>query len=471
MFGKKVIDMTSGPIASKIIAIAIPTLCMNLIQILYNTADTMIVGLSGEGDAIGAVGSAGFSTQLIINIVLAFSTTANIIVSRHIGAKDEEKTSRAVYTTMFCSLALGLIAMFIGMILARPLMLAIGLSGKILTLAVTYTRFYFIGAPFMALTNTLLAIFRAKGDTKRPFVVLTITGCINVLFNLFFVLVFNMATAGVALATAIANACSCVVLFAMLYKEDGPCKLIIKRKMFDKEEFSKFFRLGAPYALQNSIGVVGDMMAQTSLVTLNSVVSPPNATFAPAMKANSAVGNLSSFTFQAHNVVSQTAMSFVGQNIGAKKYKRLKKINLNAILLSIVAFSIVAAIILIVRNPLLSLYGIAPAEQGTAEQIAYELASIKMFYVFVLGVFSAFSTACLNLLRALGKSFQTMLIAVGFGAVFSIIWNAFIFPLNPTIHMFLLRGFLSSVMTGVCAYVYLKFAVKKLILLSKKGTI
>ena len=288
---------------------------MNLIQIFYNTADKIIAGYSGEPDAIGAVGSIGSICQLIINIILAFAVVTNIMVSRHLGAKDEEQASKAIHTTLVLSFIMGAVVMVIGIAIANPLLTIIGYSGRFFELAKNYMVCYFFGAPFIALTNTLISVFKANGKTKIPFYILTASGLINVLLNLFFVFVCGLSTEGVAIATAIANALSAIVMLIVLSKEKGACKVSFAKMRIDKDEAKDYFSMGVPYAIQNSVTVFSDLVSQSTLLNLNNSLTPANATFQPVIKANSAVGGLNGFLFQGYNVFAQTGMSFISQNL------------------------------------------------------------------------------------------------------------------------------------------------------------
>ena len=201
---KKKIDFTEGKVFFKLLRFILPIVATNLLQSFYNAADMVIVSLSPEKNAVGAIGTTGAFITLIINIFIGFSVGANVVVAREIGAKDKEKTQNAVHTSLLMAVIFGVAAMGIGFIISRPVLRAMGNTGNILNLAVKYTFFYFLGAPFMALTNYLIAIFRAKGDSKTPLIVLTVSGLLNVGMNLFFVLVIGWSVEGVALATSFA---------------------------------------------------------------------------------------------------------------------------------------------------------------------------------------------------------------------------------------------------------------------------
>ena len=226
---KQTLSMTAGPLFYKILLFVLPLMATNLLQTLYNAADMMVVGLSDEPNAVGAIGMTGAFINLVLNVFIGFATGANVVIARHLGAKEGERASRAVHTALSISLVLGALGTVIGLAISRPVLSLMGASGKLLDLATLYTYIYFAGAPFLSLTNYLISIFRAKGDTKTPLIVLALAGLINVLFNLFFVLVVGLSVEGVAIATVLSNVISAALLLFRLSREEGPCRFSFKK--------------------------------------------------------------------------------------------------------------------------------------------------------------------------------------------------------------------------------------------------
>jgi putative MATE family efflux protein len=205
----------------------------NLLQVFYNAADMMVVSLSPVKDAVGAVGTTGAFISLVTNIFIGFATGANVVVAKNIGAGREERVSRATHTSLVMSLIFGFVSAIVGLLISRPVLTLMGAQETLLDLAVTYTKIYFFGIPFIATTNYLIAIFRAKGDTKTPLFVLSLSGIINVILNFIFVVFVGLSVEGVALATVTANAVSTVVLLWRLTKDDGPCRFSFKKLCSD----------------------------------------------------------------------------------------------------------------------------------------------------------------------------------------------------------------------------------------------
>ena len=223
------IDMTTGPMFVNIIRFMMPLILTNLLQHFYNAADMMIVELSSEPDAVGAVGSTSTFLSLITNLFIGFSVGANVVVAKNIGENDKESISRAVHTSICMSLLFGVIGSVLGIIFTRPVHVAMGFSGNLLELAVRYSYIYLICMPFLSMTNFLSSILRAQGDSKTTLYILTATGLLNILLNLFFVLALGLSVEGVAIATAIANLVSAIALWWYLMKKGGDCRISLKK--------------------------------------------------------------------------------------------------------------------------------------------------------------------------------------------------------------------------------------------------
>ena len=196
------IDMTEGPLLRKVALFVFPLMVTNLLQMTYNATDMMVVSLSPNPNAVGGVGTCAAFINLVLNVFIGFSVGANVTVARFIGAKDDENTSKTVHTAVLLGALLGLLACVIGQFASRPILVLMGNDGALLDLALLYTRIYFFGVPFIAVSNYAISILRAKGDTRTPLIVLTCTGLLNVALNLFFVLVLKMGVAGAAALTA-----------------------------------------------------------------------------------------------------------------------------------------------------------------------------------------------------------------------------------------------------------------------------
>lgn len=430
---KKKLDFTEGKVFFKILLFVLPIVATNLLQMLYNAADMMVVGLSDEVNAVGAVGVTGSFISLIVNVFIGFSVGANVVVARHIGAQDDEATKRAVHTSLFLGFLFGLVGALLGVIISRPLLKWMGNAGNLLYLAVRYTYFYFAGVPFIALTNYLIAIFRAKGDSKTPLIVLSLSGVANVALNLFFVLVLGLSVEGVALATSIANLLSFIVLLWKLKKDGGATEFSLKALRIDRRALKDVVQVGLPAAIQGALVSISNILIQSSIVTVNNKFCPPESKYQPVVNGCAAGSNLSSFVYTAFNAVYQGAITFTGQNIGARKPKRVYGIMGSCCVLVLLIALPLSTVVYLLREPLLALYGIVNGAEGSLENLAFEAASAQLIYVslpyFVCGIMEVGS----GVLRGLNRSFLSMVIMLVGTCLLRVVWLLTVFPLKQTL--------------------------------------
>ena len=213
MSSKYTMDMCNGPLLKKIILFAIPLMLSGVLQLLFNAADVIVVGRFTGNEALAAVGSTSSLINLLINLFVGVSVGANVLLGKHIGARDEENASKTVHTAVTFALVVGIAMIVVGFFLSRPLLELMGTPEDVINLSVLYMRIYFVGMPAFMFYNFGAALLRAVGDTKRPLYFLTLSGIINVIFNLIFVIVFHMGVAGVALATIISEGISAFLVF------------------------------------------------------------------------------------------------------------------------------------------------------------------------------------------------------------------------------------------------------------------
>ena len=374
---KKQLSMTEGPVFFKILAFVLPLMVTNLLQVLYNSADMIVVSLSHEPDAVGAIGMTSSFVNLIVNVFIGFATGANVIIAQQLGAKDDERVCRSTHTALVMSVIFGVSSAAVGMLISRPVLSLMGAEGKLLELATTYTVIYFAGVPFISMTNYLIAIFRAKGDTRTPLFILSLSGLINFLFNLFFVLVVGMSVEGVAIATAIANVFSFILLALKLSRDDSACRFSFKKLCLDRRAFRGILYIGIPAAIQGSLFSIANMMLQSSIIRVNNVTCPPNSEFSPVIRGNTAASNLETFMYTAQNSVYQAAITFTSQNVGAGKPKRVYRIMGSCYVWGTIISVIAAAAIFLAKDPLLALYKVTDGDPLSLNHIAYQAAGTR----------------------------------------------------------------------------------------------
>ncbi len=455
---------TQGKLFPQILLFVLPIVATNLLQTLYNAADMMVVSLSSEVNAVGAVGTTGSFVSLIVNIFIGFSVGANVVVARHVGAGDRERAQKALHTALFVGLFFGIVGGGIGIAVSRAVLKMMGNTGNLLDLAVKYTYFYFAGVPFLALTNYLIAIFRAKGDSKTPLVVLSLAGLLNVGLNLFFVLALDFSVEGVAIATSIANVASFFALLWKLSRDQDGLSFSFKLLKIDKKELKDIVYIGFPSAIQSTLFCISNMLIQSSIVRVNNSVCPPDSKYQPVVNGCAAGSNVSNFVYTAQNAVCQGALTFTSQNIGANKPKRVYPIMGSCCAIVALIGVPFAVLIFCLKNPLLALYGVVDGAQGSLEAIAMDAATTQLVYVnlpyFLCGVMDIGAYT----LRGLGKSVLSMFISLVGSCLLRVVWLLTVFPVYPTLEIVYICYPITWALTTLaqfgCAFLVLKKMIK-----------
>ncbi len=449
---KKKLDFTEGKVFLKIVWFVLPILVTNVLQTLYNAADMMVVSLSKETNAVGAIGTTMSFIHLVVNVFIGFSVGANVVVAREIGARDKERTQKAVHTSLVMAVIFGVIGMGVGLLVTRPVLTWMGNTGSLLELAVTYTYIYFAGVPFLALTNYLIAIFRAKGDSKTPLIVLMSTGVLNVLLNLFFVLVTGLSVEGVALATSIANAVSFLILILKLRHDDDETKFSFRKLAIEGAAFKDIVVNGLPAGIQGALFSLSNMIVQSSVVTVNNSLVPPDAGYDPIVNGSAAAGNLESFIYMGMNSVYQGAITFTGQNIGAGKPERVKRILYSCFGIVTIIGVVMSAALLIFAKPLLGLYGIVDGEEGSLAALAMHAATVRFTYIVIPYFLCGTMDVCTGVLRGMGKAIVSTCIALVGACLLRVVWLWLVFPMNPTLDIIFVSYPLSWIVTTAAAF-------------------
>ncbi len=421
------LDLTEGPLLGRIMLFVLPLIASNLLQTLYNAADMMVVSLSHEANSVGAIGFTGPFVNMVINIFIGFSAGANVVVARHLGAKDHEAASKTVHTSIAMSLIFGVLGGGIGLVAARPVLSLMGAGGKLLELAVTYTFIYFCGVPFISLTNYCISILRAKGDTKTPLIVLSISGLINVILNLFFVLVCGMAVEGVALATVISNVVSAVVLLVLLMRDSGPCHFSFKLLRIERHSFMNILHIGIPAGIQGALFSLSNMLIQSSIMRVNNSYGFDPEAYQPVVDGNAAAANLEGFIYTATNAICQAAITFTSQHVGAQKYKRIYRVMINCYFVTFLIAATFSILLFALRSPLLALYGVSGGPEGSPEAIALDTAYTRMLWTFIPYFLLAFMEVGGGIVRGLGRSVTSTIVSLVGACLFRVVWISTVF--------------------------------------------
>ncbi|MBQ8295014.1 MAG: MATE family efflux transporter [Clostridia bacterium] len=463
------VDFTEGRVFLKIIWFILPIVATNLLQMLYNAADMMVVSLSTEQNAVGAIGMTGSFIHLIVNVFIGFSVGANVVVAREIGAKNRERTQKAVHTSLIMAMVFGIAGMAIGLIITKPVLLYMGAQGSLLTLATTYTAIYFIGVPFLALTNYLISIFRAKGDAKTPLVVLACTGLLNVGMNFFFVLAVGLSVEGVAIATSLSNVASMAILLIKLRRDQDYTTFSWRQLRVDKEAFKDIVKNGLPAGVQGALFSLSNVLIQSSIVSVNNALSPVDRVYDPIVNGNAAAANIEGFVYTAMNAVYQGAITVSSQNIGAGKPQRIKRIMYGCFLIVTLIGVVLSGVAFILREPLLALYGVKSGGEGSLEALAMYAAITRFHYIllpyFLCGVMDVTS----GILRGLGRSFTSMMISLVGACLFRIVWLWTAFASSPTLEVVFVSYPISWILTFAVAFIVIQVLLKKILKNAEKS--
>ncbi len=402
----RTMDMTQGPLFSKVLLFALPIMLSGILQLLFNAADTIVVGRFAGNEALAAVGSVGSLNNLIISLFIGLSVGVNVLVARFTGARESDNVRETVHTAVLLSVVGGLCLSVIGITAARPLLTLMGSPDDVIDLAVLYVRILFIGIPVQMLYNFCAAVLRAVGDTKRPLYFLTIAGVVNIVLNLFFVIALHMSVAGVALATILSQVVSAVLVVRSLMLMDGPTRLIPRRLHINGAMLLQIIRIGLPAGIQSSV------------FSLSNVAG------------NAAGMNISNFVYQAMNTFQQAITCFAGQNMGARKPNRVIR-SLKVCLCWAFLFGLVLGLLSCVfGRQLLSLY------TGDPNVIAAGL--IRIFYVcgpyFLCGIMDVMT----GVLRGVGYSLLPMIVSLLGACAFRILWVVTVFRARTTMGCLLL---------------------------------
>lgn len=430
---KEKLNFTEGKIFFKLLRFVLPIVATNLLQTFYNAADMMVVSLSTEENAVGAIGLTHPFLNLVLNIFIGFSVGANVVVAREIGAKNKERTQNAVHTALMMALIFGVLGGGVGIAVSSPVVTWMGAAGNLHALGVRYTYIYLAGAPFLALTNYLIAIFRAKGDSKTPLVVLALSGVLNVGLNLFFVLVVGLSVEGVAIATVSSNVASFAVMIWKLRRDKDYTTFSFHKLKINGAAFKDIVINGVPAGIQGALFALSNMLIQSSIVTVNNNIVGAESKYAPVVNGNAAAGNIDSFVYMAMNAVYQGTITVASQNVGANKLDRIKRVLYSCLLASLCVGVTVSGIAYIFKEQLLALYGIENGEGLAA--VAFETALVRFDYMVLPYFLCGIMEVCCGVLRGMGKSIVSTVISLVGACLLRVVWLLTVFPFKQTLEM------------------------------------
>ncbi len=413
---KKQYNMTEGPLLGKMLKYAFPLMATGLLQVLYNASDMIVVGnLSSAGSvAMGAVGSCGPLINLLVNFFMGLSVGTGICVAQGIGAKRHDEVKDVVHTSLLGGLICGLFVGIFGFIMCEPL-LKLMLGGgeetaKTLSEAVPYMRAYFVGMPAMMVYNFLASALRSSGDTKRPLIFLSISGLLNVGLNLVMVLFFGLGAIGVGIATSAAQYASAIMILVYMCRYNGLCKIDLRAVRMKKENIAAIVRNGLPAGIQSVVFSISNVLIQSTVNSYGDAV----------IAGNAAAGNIEGFVYIAMNSLYQTAMTFAGQNVGAEKIERVKKVGIIAVTVVVITGLIIGGLCLIFGEHLLLLYVNEPDPIFQDQVLSAGRLRLNIICTtyFLCGVVEVLT----GLMRGMGKPIIPVVISIIGSCALRILW-------------------------------------------------
>ncbi len=443
------IDMTNGPVFSKIVLFSLPLMVTGILQLLFNAADVVVVGKFAGSASLAAVGSTGALINLLVNLFVGISTGANVLVARFYGSHEQGELKRCVHCSMGLSAVLGVIVGIAGAFLSTPMLELMNTDPAVLPLASLYLRIYFLGVPATVIYNFGAAILRAVGDTDRPLRFLFLSGVINVILNLLLVIVFHLDVAGVAIATVVSQYVAAVLVVLCLMKSEGPYQLDLRQICFPRDMVLRVVQIGFPAGLQGSIFSLSNVTIQSAINSFGYVT----------MAANSAASNLDGFIYIAMNSVYHAALSFTSQNMGARKYNRLNKVLGGCVVLVTLIGAVMTSVVYLLGPQLLSLY-ISSADADRDAVIATGM--IRLTYVGLPYVLCGLMEVGCGGLRGMGKSWLPLIISTLGACVFRIIWIYTVFAATPTLEVLYLSYPISWLITPAAHFTALFLTQRKL---------
>lgn len=436
-------DMTNGPLLGKIIRFAVPLILTGILQLLYNAADVIVVGRFAGSTALAAVSSTGSLTGLIINFFMGFSLGASVLVAQAYGAGDHKRISDAVHTSIIMSVICGVIVSVLGIVFGRTLLEIMDSPADVIDQSALYINIIFAGSIFNLVFNFGAAILRAVGDTKRPMYYLILSGLVNVILNLIFVIVFHMGVAGVALATVTSQVMSCVLVILCLVRSSTSIRLDVRKLKLNRKMAVKLLQIGLPAGLQSAMFSISNMLIQSSINSFGSDV----------MAGNGAAGNIEGFVYTAMNALYTACLTFTSQNVGAKKPERIGRILLLCQLCTCTVGFGMGLIETAFASQLLGIYSTDPH----VIQMGLIRVSVMALPYFLCGVMDVMVGA----LRGMGNSFVPMIISIVGVCVFRVGWVYTVFAANRTLETLYWSYPVSWAVTALAHFVCFLFVKKR----------
>ena len=440
----KEMDMLNGGLAGKLILFAIPLAFSGILQQLFNSADVAVVGRFAGSAALAAVGSCVALVGIFVNLIIGLAVGPNAALANLIGQGQRDRISRMVHTILTFGMILGVVLMGLGFLTARTVLEASGTPESVINEALLYIRIYFIGIPFMTIYNFGAAILRSYGDTKRPMYYLVLSGTVNVILNLVFVICFGLGVEGVAISTTISNMLSTALVLVHLHGKEDEFQFRFHKMHIEWKDLKRVLMIGIPAGIQGAIFSVSNVFIQSGI----------NSFGEDAIAGSSLALNFEYFTYDIANAFAQAAVTFTSQNFGAGNLKRCKKIFWLCMLFGMGFTEILSIVFMVWDDFFVSIYTISDAVA------VYGL--IRMHHVCSLEGMTATYEVESAALRGMGKSLEPSIITILGTVVFRMIWMVTVFKWIPTYDMLMNVYIASWVFTGGLIFIIYVLHMRKL---------
>ena len=410
------LDMVNGPLGKNILLFSVPLIFSQTLQILFNSADTIIVGKFAGDSALAAVGATGSIVFLLTSLFSGLATGSNVVIARFLGLGQEERISSSVHSSILMAILSGVFLTFFGFFFSRTFLALMSTPEVIIDDSARYMRIYFLGVIFLLLYDFGAAVLRSKGDTKRPLYFLFLSGIVNVLLNLLTVIVLHLSVVGVALATVVSEALSAFLVLRALTHEEGALKLEWKKLSLDREISRRILQIGIPAGLSGVVFSLSNVVIQSSINSFDSTV---------IVAGNAAGSNIEGFVYIGYTAFSQATITFTSQCIGARRYDRIRPIMLETAVMVLISAVLMSTLVYVFSPQILTLY--------TKDPAVIETGVLRTYYVARLLVLNGLLDVFVNSMRGMGYSGAPTLIMVAGICGVRLAWLFTVFPMMRTL--------------------------------------
>lgn len=440
------IDMCNGTIMDKLISFSLPLMLSGILQLMFNAVDIIVVGRFSGSQALAAVGSTSALINVFTNLFIGISLGANVLTARFYAAGREKEVSETVHTAITLALVSGIVMALVGLVFSKGALALMGTPDDVIGLSALYMRIYFLGMPFFMLYNYGAAILRAVGDTKRPLLFLMIAGVINACLNMVLVIVFKLGVAGVAIATVISQMISCVLVLRCLCRSESSYRLRFSELGMKGYYLKQIFSVGVPAGIQSTVINFSNVLLQSSVNSFGST----------AMAGYTAANNLLGFLYVSVNSITQACMSFTSQNYGVKKTKRMDRVLVDCIILSILIATVMGGAFYVFGPQILSVYNKEP----DVIKSGMEILSFTTLTYFLCGIMDLFPGA----MRGMGRSGVPMILSIIGTVGTRIFWIYVVFPRNRALDVLFISYPVSwglTIAMQVCCFIIVRRKVHR----------